>query len=111
MTVNHAGLSVFQIFEEHVVDSARDGALPSDSATERLLQAEITGAAARDPSPVLRLPALAQSLSGRTIMLSEPAWMEDGDDYIRRRGRSSSRELQRLWTGASRPGWRTEADR
>jgi CubicO group peptidase (beta-lactamase class C family) len=59
--------TLFQILEEHVVGSPRASALPRDLAAERLLQAEVAAAAGAHPKPVPPLPALAQSLSGRTI--------------------------------------------
>jgi CubicO group peptidase (beta-lactamase class C family) len=60
--------TLFQILEEHVVGSARTSALPKDLKAERLLQSEVAGAAVPHPKPLSPLPALARSLSGRTIV-------------------------------------------
>jgi hypothetical protein len=59
--------TLFQILEEYVIGSACASTLPRDSEAERLLQAEVAAVNVPDPKPVLSLPALARSLSGRKI--------------------------------------------
>jgi CubicO group peptidase (beta-lactamase class C family) len=59
--------ALFEILEEHLVGPARTSALPRDLEAERLLQAEVATVTVPHPKPVLPLPALARSLSGRTI--------------------------------------------
>jgi len=65
--------TLFQLLEEYVVGSARDGVLPRDVEGQKLLQAEIAAAVGPGPGPVLPLPAMAQRVTGRIITLEPNA--------------------------------------